>query len=147
MTVETGSYISSLNSSYPASGDAKREGDNHICFIKAKILDTFIAITRPVTATHTELNYVDGVTSAIQTQLDAKGPLAPAGGAIGSYVFAKTISQTIALGATISGGSLTIASAINGGTIGAGSALSGTWQCMGYTGGSASEATLYLRIS
>ena len=29
-----------------------------------------------VTATATELNYVDGVTSAIQTQLDAKAPLA-----------------------------------------------------------------------
>ena len=29
-----------------------------------------------VTATTTELNYVDGVTSAIQTQLDAKAPLA-----------------------------------------------------------------------
>ena len=29
-----------------------------------------------VTATTTELNYVDGVTSAIQTQLDAKSPLA-----------------------------------------------------------------------
>ena len=29
-----------------------------------------------VTATETELNYVDGVTSAIQTQLDAKAPLA-----------------------------------------------------------------------
>lgn len=31
-----------------------------------------------VTATTTELNYVDGVTSAIQTQLDAKAPLAGA---------------------------------------------------------------------
>ena len=29
-----------------------------------------------ITATPTELNYVDGVTSAIQTQLDAKAPLA-----------------------------------------------------------------------
>jgi hypothetical protein len=30
-----------------------------------------------ITATATELNYVDGVTSAIQTQLDAKAPLSP----------------------------------------------------------------------
>ena len=37
--------------------------------------DTATTLTS-LTASITELNYVDGVTSAIQTQLDAKAPLA-----------------------------------------------------------------------
>ena len=76
MTVESVTYISDLNASYPASGDAKSEGDDHIRNLKTGIKTTFPNISGAVTPTHTELNYVDGVTSAIQTQLDAKIPLA-----------------------------------------------------------------------
>jgi hypothetical protein len=72
MGLETGTYISSLNSSNPVVGDAKTEGDDHIRLIKATLLATFPNITGAVTPTHTELNYVDGVTSALQTQIDAK---------------------------------------------------------------------------
>jgi hypothetical protein len=85
MGLETGTYISSLNSANPVVGDNKTEGDDHIRLIKATLLATFPNITGAVTSTHTELNaldgitatvtelnYVDGVTSAIQTQLDAK---------------------------------------------------------------------------
>lgn len=43
-----------------------------------------------ITATATELNYVDGVTSAIQTQLDAKAPLA-------SPTFTGTVTLPVAL--------------------------------------------------
>lgn len=76
MTVESASYISDLNSSYPAATDAKSEGDDHLRLIKSAVKATFPNVTGAVTPTHTELNYVDGVTSAIQTQLDAKAPLA-----------------------------------------------------------------------
>jgi hypothetical protein len=72
MGLETGTYISSLNSANPVVGDNKTEGDDHIRLIKATLLATFPNVTGAVTPTHTELNYVDGVTSAIQTQLDAK---------------------------------------------------------------------------
>jgi hypothetical protein len=74
MTVETATYISDLNTSYPAAGDSQTEGDDHIRLVKSTVKATFPNISGAVTPTHTELNYVDGVTSAIQTQLDAKAP-------------------------------------------------------------------------
>lgn len=40
--------------------------------IQAAVKGAFPNVTGAVNATHTELNYVDGVTSAIQTQLNAK---------------------------------------------------------------------------
>jgi len=76
MGLETGDYISALVSTNPVSGDPKSQGDDHIRFTKAKILQTFPNVTGEVTPTHTELNYVDGVTSSIQDQLDLKAPLA-----------------------------------------------------------------------
>ena len=76
MGLETGSFISALVATNPVGAtDPKSQGDDHLRFIKAKLLETFPNITGAVSATHTELNYVDGVTSAIQTQLDAKQPL------------------------------------------------------------------------
>jgi len=39
-------------------------------------IDVAYDLVNALTATTTELNYVDGVTSAIQTQLDAKAPIA-----------------------------------------------------------------------
>ena len=73
MALETGTYISSLVATNPVgASDPKSQGDDHLRLIKATILATFPNITGAVTPTHTELNYVDGVTSAIQTQLDAK---------------------------------------------------------------------------
>ena len=65
MTVETGSYISALNSALPANTDPKSEGDDHLRFVKAKILETFANVTNAVSATHTEMNYLVGVTSAL----------------------------------------------------------------------------------
>lgn len=70
MTVESATYISDLNASYPAAGDAKSEGDNHLRLLKTTVKATFPNVTGAVTPTHTELNYVDGVTSPIQTQID-----------------------------------------------------------------------------
>lgn len=76
MGLESATYISDLVSTNPAAGDAKSQGDDHIRLLKSAILNTFPSITGAVTPTHTELNYVDGVTSAIQTQIDAKGAIA-----------------------------------------------------------------------
>src|SRR5512139_2343077 len=76
MGLETATYINGLVSTNPTATDNKSEGDDHIRLLKSTIQATFPSITGAVTATHTELNYVDGVTSAIQTQLDAKAPLA-----------------------------------------------------------------------
>jgi len=73
-------YIDDLNSSNPAAGDNVSEGDDHIRGIKNVLKTTFPSIDGAITATDTEINYVDGVTSNVQTQLDAKLPLA--GGAM-----------------------------------------------------------------
>lgn len=76
MALETGTYISDLVSSNPAGTDTLDKADDHLRLIKSTVQATFPNITGAVTPTHTELNYVDGVTSAIQTQLDAKSPIA-----------------------------------------------------------------------
>lgn len=70
MTVETATYINGLNASYPASGDQKSEGDNHMRLIKSTLKATFPNISGAVSPTHLELNYVEGVTSAIQDQIN-----------------------------------------------------------------------------
>lgn len=76
MSVETTTYIDGLNSALPAAGDPKSEGDDHLRLIKSTVKATFPNVAGAVTPTHTQLNYVTGVTSAIQTQIDAKAPLA-----------------------------------------------------------------------
>lgn len=56
MGLETGTYISSLNSANPTTGDNKTEGDDHIRLIKSTILASFPNITGAMTATHGALN-------------------------------------------------------------------------------------------
>jgi len=102
MTVETATYLGDLNATYPAGSDARSEGDDHIRLLKTVLKATFPYVTGALTATHTELNYVDGVTSAIQTQLDAKAPLA---------------SPAFTTSATIDGVSIRNASILNAGSI------------------------------
>ena len=65
-------YLDDLVETNPAAGDNVSEGDDHIRGIKNVLKLTFPNVDAAVNATPTELNYVDGVTSAIQTQLDAK---------------------------------------------------------------------------
>ena len=75
MSIETfGNNISTLNAANPTGADAKSTADDHIRGVKSVLLAQFAALTAPVTATAAELNRVAGVTSAIQTQLDAKAP-------------------------------------------------------------------------
>jgi len=63
MGLETGTYISDLNSSNPVAGDPVNEGDDHLRLIKSTVKATFPSITGAVTSTHTELNLLDGVTA------------------------------------------------------------------------------------
>lgn len=60
MTVESVSYIDDLNPSYPAAGDPKSEGDDHIRNIKTAIRATFPNITSAMTCSESELNVIDG---------------------------------------------------------------------------------------
>ena len=70
MSVESASYINQLNESNPTSSDLKSEGDNHIRLLKSTLKTTFPNVTGAVTPTHTQLNFVTGVTSSIQDQLN-----------------------------------------------------------------------------
>ena len=76
MTVETATYINQLDATKPGATDLKSEGDDHLRLVKSTLQATFPNVTGAVTPTHTELGYVAGVTSAVQTQLNAKAPLA-----------------------------------------------------------------------
>ena len=100
MATENASYISEFNTAYPADGDPVGEGGGtttgtgstrgHLNMIKYALKTQFSGLTGttavtsseaelnvldgiPAGLTSTELGYVDGVTSAIQTQIDAKG--------------------------------------------------------------------------
>ena len=69
-------YIDDLVATNPAAGDNVSEGDDHIRGIKNVLKTTFPNIDGAVTPTDTEINYVGGVTSGVQAQLDtpvAKG--------------------------------------------------------------------------
>ena len=105
MALETGSYVNSLVISNPASTDGLAQADDHLRLIKSTIRNTFPNIGGPVTpspaelnvldgfagvtadltyaaslratgVTDTEFDYLDGVTSNIQTQIGTKAPLA-----------------------------------------------------------------------
>lgn len=68
MGLETATYISGLNSSNPVHAtDQVGEGDDHIRLIKSTLLNTFPNITGAMTASHTELNLLDGVASKTGT--------------------------------------------------------------------------------
>jgi len=85
MALETGTYISDLVATNPTGADWRNTADDHMRLIKSTIKATFPNVAGAVSATHTQLSYVTGVTSAIQTQLDAKVLIAGANSAIGGY--------------------------------------------------------------
>lgn len=63
MALETATYISGLDASNPVhTTDPVSEGDDHIRLLKSTLLATMANITGAVTASHTELNHLDGVT-------------------------------------------------------------------------------------
>lgn len=83
MPIESATYISQLAESNPASADPAAQGDDHIRLIKQVLKNTFPNLSAAVTAnastlnalagltaTPTELDYMAGVTSPVQTQLD-----------------------------------------------------------------------------
>src|SRR5512139_1463896 len=74
MTVENVTYISDLDATYPAEAETGtlHEGNDHIRNIKKAIKNTFPNVTSAVTASAVELNFLDGVSSNIQTQINAK---------------------------------------------------------------------------
>lgn len=96
MGLETVTYISDLNPLWPLGSDPKSNGDNHVRNLKTGLLNTFSAITGAVTATHVEINYLSGVTSNVQVQLNGKANTA-----------SPTFTGTVVLPSTTSIGTVT----------------------------------------
>ena len=100
MALETATYISGLVAVNPLSTDPKSQGDDHLRLIKSVLLNSFPGVSGAVTATHTELNYVAGVTSGIQAQINAITAQLSGGSAIAlNSVAAATNTATIGNGA------------------------------------------------
>ena len=74
MTVESATYINTLDANYPASGDQRNEGDNHLRLIKSAVKTTFPNVNGAVNFTPTEANLLVGLTGNIRTS--ASTPLA-----------------------------------------------------------------------
>jgi hypothetical protein len=72
MGLESATYIDELVNTNPTGADNRNTADDHIRLIKSVLQSSFPNISGAVSASDVELSYVDGVTSAIQTQLDSK---------------------------------------------------------------------------
>lgn len=92
MSLETGNYISDLVSTNPLSTDDRSEGDDHIRLLKKVLKQTFPNLSGAANPTQTELNYLVGVTSAIQTQLNALTTALAAKAALASPTFTGTVN-------------------------------------------------------
>ena len=77
MGLESATYISQLQPLNPDGADNLNQGDDHIRLVKGVLQSQFPSLgAAAVNATATELSYVSGVTSSIQTQLGLKAPIA-----------------------------------------------------------------------
>jgi hypothetical protein len=76
MPIESGSYISELDSLWPLSGDFILEGDNHLRLLKSVLKAQFPGaggqgFSQPIIANESEINYLQGLSSNVQDQLDS----------------------------------------------------------------------------
>ena len=104
MALESGTYISQLNSSNPTTSDDVAEGDDHLRLIKAVLKNQFSGLTgtTAISSSEAELNIMDGVTAtaAELNYLDIT--------TLGTSADSKALTQaagavTIAADVTISG--------------------------------------------
>lgn len=84
MGLESGSFISNLQISNPTTGDPVSQGDDHLRLIKSVLKTQFpgssgTGFSKAIIATEDEINYLDGVTSNIQSQINAASSSIPAG--------------------------------------------------------------------
>ena len=65
MALESGTFISQLNSNYPTASDDVSEGDDHLRLVKAVLKNQFSGLsgTTAISSSEAELNILDGVTS------------------------------------------------------------------------------------
>lgn len=76
MTIETALYPTQLNATLPPQSDIVREGAGHLRLLKTVVKTTFPNLGGAWNATQAEANYIVGVTSPIQAQINSKGAIA-----------------------------------------------------------------------
>ena len=107
MTIETALYPNQLNATLPPQSDIVREGAGHLRLLKTVVKTTFPNLGGAWNATQTEANYIVGVTSPIQAQINSKGAIAGQTWT-GSHVFSGTAAvPTLAQGTNTTGAAST----------------------------------------
>ena len=107
MTVETALYPTQLNAALPPQSDIVREGAGHLRLLKTVVKTTFPNLGGAWNATQTEANYIVGVTSPIQAQINSKGAIAGQTWT-GAHVFSGSAAvPTLAQGTNTTGAAST----------------------------------------
>lgn len=107
MSVETALYPPQLNNAWPLPADMVSEGDDHITLIKTVLKTTFPNVFGAINATDVQINYLVGVTSSIQGQIDGKGSITGQNWS-GPHVFSGSIAvPTLAQGTSTTGAAST----------------------------------------
>ena len=107
MTIETALYPNQLNATLPPQSDIVREGAGHLRLLKTVVKTTFPNLGGAWNATQAEANYIVGVTSPIQAQINSKGAIAGQTWT-GAHVFSGTAAvPTLAQGTNTTGAAST----------------------------------------
>lgn len=107
MTIETALYPNQLNATLPPQSDIVREGAGHLRLLKTVVKTTFPNLGGAWNATQAEANYIVGVTSPIQAQINSKGAIAGQTWT-GAHVFSGTAAvPTLAQGTSTTGAAST----------------------------------------
>jgi len=102
MGLETTTYINGLVTTNPTGTDARSQGDDHLRLLKSTIRSTFPNVSGAMTATHTELNLIDGYTGTtaelnyndIPTLGTVEASKTVTADAVGTTINLKTKKQT-----------------------------------------------------
>lgn len=127
MGLEVTSFLDGLNQNWPLDTDSATQGDDHLRLIKSVLRSTFPGaggngFSEQIAATETELNFLSGVTSGIQDQLNAKEEAFPSGTVLPFYnaapppgwtLVALTASYMLTVGPAFEAGAGTHSPTIN----------------------------------
>ena len=118
MALESTTYIDGLVITNPTGTDPRSQGDDHLRLIKSTLRSTFPNVAGAMTATHTELNLIDGYTGTtaelnyndIPTLGTVESSKTVTADAVGTTKKLKTQEQTEIVNAV---GTVSTATAIN----------------------------------
>ncbi len=118
MALESTTYIDGLVITNPTGTDPRSQGDDHIRLVKSTLRSTFPNVAGAMTATHTELNLIDGYTGTtaelnyndIPTLGTVESSKSVTADAVGTTKKLKTQEQTEIVNAV---GTVSTATAIN----------------------------------